>query len=303
MSSHTRAVTALALVVLVVLAGCSGGGGAGGGEVASNGGGAGASGGDGGAADEGAGASDGRADSGQIGSGEALQSRPVRIKTGRAQLEVGNVSTASENLTRATRRLGGYVSASSATTQEIDGENRTTGRLVLRVPRRNFSALFGRVKAAGAVQNSDSNTTDVSRQLVDLRARLNNSRAQRNRLRSLYANASDTQATLEVQKRLSTVQSRIERLEGQLQSLRGQVAYSTITVDLAESVPEQPNEQWYDVGVIGAFLSSVGGVVTALRALVVGLAYLAPYLLVFGLPLSVVGYVAYRWRAERSGLE
>lgn len=302
MSSHTRAMTALALVVLVVLAGCSGGGGAGGGgEVASNGGGAGAA--DGGGAGGDGGVSDEQAGSGQVGSGEALQARPVRIKTGRAQLEVTNVSTASENLTRATRRLGGYVSASSATTQEIDGTNRTTGQLVLRVPRRNFSALFGRVKAAGRVQNADTNTTDVSGQLVDLRARLNNSRAQRDRLRNLYANASDTQATLEVQKRLSTVQSRIERLEGQLQSLRGQVAYSTITVDLAESVPEQPNEQWYDVGVLGAFLSSVGGVVTALRALVVGLAYLAPYLLVFGLPLSVVGYVAYRWRAGRSGLE
>ena len=302
MSSHTRAVTALALVVLVVLAGCSGGGGAGGGgEVASNGGGAGAA--DGGGAGGNGGVSDEQAGSGQVGSGEALQARPVRIKTGRAQLEVTNVSTASENLTRATRRLGGYVSASSATTQEIDGTNRTTGQLVLRVPRRNFSALFGRVKAAGIVQNSDSNTTDVSGQLVDLRARLNNSRAQRDRLRNLYANASDTQATLEVQKRLSTVQSRIERLEGQLQSLRGQMAYSTITVELAESVPEQPNEQWYDVGVLGAFLSSVGGVVTALRALVVGLAYLAPYLLVFGLPLSAVGYAAYRWRAGRSGLE
>lgn len=302
MSSHTRAVTALALVVLVVLAGCSGGGGAGGGgEVASNGGGAGAA--DGGGGAGGGGVSDKQAGNGQVGSGEALQAGPVRIKTGRAQLEVGNVSTASENLTRATQRLGGYVSASSATTQETDGTNRTTGQLVLRVPRRNFSALFGRVKAAGIVQNADSNTTDVSGQLVDLRARLNNSRAQRDRLRNLYANASDTQATLEVQKRLSTVQSRIERLEGQLQSLRGQVAYSTITVELAESVPEQPNEQWYDVGVLGAFLSSVGGVVTALRALVVGLAYLAPYLLVFGLPLSVMGYAAYRWRAGRSGLE
>ncbi|WP_435078891.1 DUF4349 domain-containing protein [Halococcus sp. AFM35] len=210
-------------------------------------------------------------------------------------MAVGNVTSTSETLTRATRRLGGYVSASSASTQTIDGENRTTGQLVLRVPRRNFSALFGRVTAAGTVRDEDTNTTDVSGQLVDLRARLNNSRAQRERLRNLYANASDTEATLAVQQRLSAVQSRIERLEGQLQSLRGQVAYSTITVDLEEPVADQPSEQWYDVGVLGAFLSSVGGVLTALRALVVALAYLGPYLLVFGLPIGTVGYAAYRW--------
>jgi hypothetical protein len=69
-------------------------------------------------------------------------------------------------------------------------------------------------------------------------------------------------------------------------------------VELEESVPEQENEQWYDVGVLGAFLSSVGGVVTTLRALVVALAYLGPYLLVFGLPVGAVGYVVYRRRGS-----
>jgi hypothetical protein len=183
MPSRTRSAIALALVSLVVLAGCmgGGGGGAGGGvEVASNDGGLGGGNGSGGA---GAG---GSAASAQV-DGEALQAGQARIKTGRVRLEVTNVSSATmQNLTRATRRRGGYVSAASATTQTIDGTNRTTGQMVLRVPRGNFSALFGRVTAAGAVQNRNQNATDVSGRLVDLRARLNNSRAQRERLRSLY---------------------------------------------------------------------------------------------------------------------
>ena len=293
MPSHTRTVTALVLLVLVVLAGCMGGGGAGGSEeLASSSGGAGGGNGSGGGAGTGGGPAAGSA---QVGGGETSQTGQARIKTGRVRLEVENVTSTMRNLTRATQRRGGYVSASSASTQTIDGENRTTGRLVLRVPRGNFSALFGRVTAAGTVRDKNTNTTDVSGRLVDLRARLNNSRAQRERLRNLYANASDTEAILAVQKRLSVVQSRIERLEGQLQSLGGQVAYSSITVDLEEPVADQPSEQWYDVGVLGAFLSSIGGVVTALRALVVALAYLGPYLLVFGLPIGAVGYAAYRW--------
>ena len=295
MPPHDRATTAIALVALVVLAGCMGGGGGGsaggGAELASSGGG----GSGGNASGGGAVASDGAA---QRDSGDALQTGPARIKTGRVRLMVTNVSSATENLTRATQQLGGYVSASSADTRTVDGTNRTSGRIVLRVPRGNFSALFSRVTAAGDVQNENTNTTDVSGQLVDLRARLNNSRAQRDRLRDLYANASDTEATLEVQQRLSAVQSRIERLEGQLQSLRGQVAYSTITVELAESMPEQQSEQWYDVGVLRALVSSVGGVITALQAIVVALAYLAPYLVVFGLPIGAVGYAAYRRRGR-----
>jgi hypothetical protein len=297
MPSHTR--LAVVLVVVLVLAGCSGsgGGGAGGGngsagnvELASGSG--------GGAGSVGESAAGGGAGSAQTGNPQALQRQRARIKTGHVRLDVENVTRTQQNVTAATRRLGGYVSGSSVETRSENGENISTGRLVLRVPSQNFSALYSRVKNAGTVLSARTNTTDVSDRLVDLRARLNNLRAQRQRLRNLYANASDTGAVLKVQKRLSNVQSRIEQLQAQLKSLRGQIAYSTITVTLSESAPEPRTEAWYDAGVLGAFLASVGGVITTLRAVVVALAYLAPYLLVFGLPAGTVGYLAYRRRGK-----
>ncbi|WP_237713324.1 DUF4349 domain-containing protein [Halococcus hamelinensis] len=290
MPSHIRTVAVVVMLCMVVLAGCSGSGGAGGNQAS------GASGGGGNAS---AGMGGGGASAGGGGAGEAQRAQQVPqaiIKTGRVQLGVENFSVAQRNLTRATREAGGYVSASSESTYTESGENVTRGELVLRVPSRNFTGLFSQVKSLGTVQNADSNTTDVSGKLVDLRARLNNSRAQRDRLRALYDNASDTEATLAVQKRLSTVQSRIERLEGRLSSLNDRVAYSTITVTYAESSPSAPPEQWYDVGVVSALVSSMEGVVTAIRALVVGFAYAAPYLLVFGVPLALVGYLVLRRR-------
>jgi hypothetical protein len=297
MPSHTR--LAVVLVVVLVLAGCSGfgGGGAGGGngsagnvELASGGG--------VGSAGESAAGGGRAAGSAQTGNPQALQRQRARIKTGHVRLDVENVTRTQQNVTAATRRLGGYVSGSSVETRSENGENVSTGRLVLRVPSQNFSALYSRVRNAGTVLSARTNTTDVSDRLVDLRARLNNLRAQRQRLRNLYANASDTGAVLKVQKHLSNVQSRIEQLQAQLKSLRGQIAYSTITVTLSESVPEPTTEAWYGTGVLGAFLASVGGVITTLRAVVVALAYLAPYLLVFGLPAGAVGYLAYRWRGK-----
>jgi hypothetical protein len=301
MPSHTRLAVALVLVVVLVLAGCSGsgGGGAGGGngsagnvELASG------SGGGVGSAGESAAGGGRAAGSAQTGNPQALQRQRARIKTGHVRLDVENVTRTQRNVTAATRRLGGYVSGSSVETRSENGENVSTGRLVLRVPSQNFSALYSRVRNAGTVLSARTNTTDVSDRLVDLRARLNNLRAQRQRLRNLYANASDTGAVLKVQKRLSNVQSRIEQLQAQLKSLRGQIAYSTITVELSESAPEPRTEAWYDTGVLGAFLASVGGVLTTLRAVVVALAYLAPYLLVFGLPAGAVGYLAYRRRGK-----
>jgi hypothetical protein len=307
MPSHTRSVAVIALALLVVLAGCGGfgggdaaGGGAdGGGANASAGGGlSGGSGAESGGATAAA-SGGGDAGAGEAGSDQALQANRAIIKTAHVRLKVENFSTARQNITSATRRLGGYVGASSESTRGENG-NRTAGRLVLRVPSRNFSALYDRAQATGTVVSTNTNTSDVTEQVVDLEARLENLRAQRQRLRNLYENASDTEAVLKVQERLSNTQSEIERLEARLQSLENRIALSTITVELAEPADDPiATGAWYDVGVIDAFVDSIGGVVTTLRAAVVALAYLAPYLLVFGVPL-LLGYLAYRRRTATS---
>ena len=306
MPSHTRSVAVIALAFLVVLAGCGGlggsaGGGADGGSVnASSGwlnGGSGAE--SAGATAAASGGGDAGAADAETGNQQALQANRAIIKTAHVRLEVESFDTARENITTATRRLGGYVGASSESTRGENG-NRTAGQVVLRVPSRNFSTLYDQVQATGTVLSATTNTSDVTEQLVDLEARLENLRAQRQRLRDLYENASDTEAVLAVQERLSNTQSEIERLEARLQSLENRIALSTITVELTEPADDPvAAEAWYDVGVIDAFVDSIGGVVTTLRAAVVALAYLAPYLLVFGVPL-LLGYLVYRRRTATS---
>jgi hypothetical protein len=133
--------------------------------------------------------------------------------------------------------------------------------------------------------------------VVDLQARLENLRAERDRLRTLYERANTTEDVLAVEERLSDVQTEIERTEAGLQNLERQVAYSTITVHLSEPRPDRPApDQWYDTPVIAAFLESVEGVGVALRALVVAGAYAAPYLLVFLTPFVLAGGLLYRYR-------
>jgi len=201
------------------------------------------------------------------------------------------------------RRRGGFVSDSRERLRRADGANYTVGNVVLRVPRSNFSAMMRTARGVGTVLDASRNSRDVTDQLVDINARLENLRAQRDQLRALYDNASDTEAVLEVQERLSEVQTEIERLEAQRESLQRQVALSTITVELREPRPDpEPveRERWYDTGIVSAFLASIDGVVVVALALVVGAAYALPYLLAFGVPLAaVIGIV----RRRRDGGE
>ena len=293
--NRRRIAVAIVLVLQTVTAGCGGAvqgsGDAGGGDGARA---SGGEGGDGGGGDGGL-SSDEAA--GQAGGGDALpqvRNRQV-IFTGRVTLEVDDFEAARRNLSEAARARGGFVSDAKAQLHRVDEEQRyRTGVVVLRVPRENFSALMERVEAGGTVLSSDTTSEDVTDQLVDIEARLSSLRAERDRLRTLFERANETEDVLAVERRLSEVQTEIERLEGRQQSLERQVAYSTITVELREERPEPDHEQWYDVGPIAAFLESVDGVVVTLRAVVVGLAYALPYLVAFGVPLGAIAFVARR---------
>lgn len=284
----------VALALLLVLAGCSGSGSdamdatAGGGPEAQT-------------VDQSA-STGPNADSEGAGSASFQASDRALIRTGTVAVEVEDYGAARRNLSRETRRLGGFVSDSAEQVHTRGNQSWTTGKVVLRVPKGNFSALVSRAKRTGEVREATTSTEDVTGQLVDIEARLQNLKAQREKLRGLYEGANDTENVLEIQERLSEVQTEIEQLEAERKSLKQRVAYSTLTVRLEERPPERDRpadagSNWYETGLLAAFVSSAHGVVVVLRGLTVGLAYALPYLLAFGVP--VVGAVAL-WRRRES---
>lgn len=219
------------------------------------------------------------------------------IRNGTVHSQVSDFDDARQNLTAMIRKQGGYVSDSTERTVGSTENQHINGRIVYRVPAENFTVALNRVKREGEVIRSRTNTTDVTEQIADLDARLKNLRAQRNRTRTLYEQANNTEDVLAVGERLSSVQGRIERLKAQRQTLNEQISHATLTVVLEEPVPteDEPNE-WYGTGVLDAFLESVSGVVVVARAFIVATAYILPYLVVFGLPLLGLGALLWRWR-------
>lgn len=217
------------------------------------------------------------------------------IRTGEMEVTVEDFETARANISEHVRALGGFTSDSQVEVHTTDAGTYRTGQLVLRVPSENFTTMLERARAVGTVESARTSSKDVTDQLVDLEARLANLRAERDRLRQLYRNTTDTDDVLDVEERLSEVQGEIERLEAQQTSLERQVALSTIRIRLNEPAPQSPPNnpsQFHETPVLGAFLASVDGVIVTVRAIVVALAYALPYLLVFGTPLVGAAYVA-----------
>jgi len=296
-----RVVLAVVLGLLVVTAGCSGGANHSGGDEAQvSGGGGGGDGGDA-ALDAEATATPGASQDDSGSDSLQVQQRAI-IRTGEISVRVQGFDAAKRNLTRATTRYGGFVSDSQVEVNQVDNTTYKSGTLVLRVPRENFSEMMAHAKAIGELQSSSTQSIDVTDQLVDINARLKNLREERDRLRQLYENASDTEDILAVEERLSEVQGEIERLEARKKALKRQVAFSTIRVRLSEPRPDPgplDTSRWYDTPILAAFLESVEGVFVTLRALTVAGAYVAPYLLVFGVPVAGLVYGIRRRRQQR----
>lgn len=233
--------------------------------------------------------------------GEAVQQNRQLIRTANVEVRVERFERARDRLSRIARRSDGFVGDETRRLRGHDNRTWTEGEVTLRVPANNYSAVIAAINDTGQVVAFEQRTQDVTNQIVDLQARLENLRAERDRLRTLFAQANDTEDVLAVEERLSDVQTEIERTEARLEQLRRQVALATITVRIVEPRPTRtptPESQWYDTSLGSAFTESVGGVVIAARALAVFGAYSLPYLLAFGLPL--VGLVV-GLRRMRSG--
>ncbi|MGQ4555175.1 DUF4349 domain-containing protein [Halobellus sp. GM3] len=244
----------------------------------------------------------GDASGGTDGSGDVNIDDRAIIRTGTVAVEVESFESAESDLTATVERYGGYVSDSRQDRRQIGNETWIRGELVLRVPSEDFNALVNDTRALGEVQSVEVNSRDVTDQLVDIEARLDNLRAERDRLRELYQQANSTQDVLAVQRELSDVQGEIERLEARQQSLENQVAYSTLTVRLEEPRPTPGRvapDRWYDTPLLSAFMQSVDGVVVVARALVVGFAFALPYLIAFALPVVVVAGALWRYARRR----
>ena len=93
-----------------------------------------------------------------------------------------------------------------------------------------------RIAKLGTITNQKVKAEDVTNQLVDIDARLKNLRQEEATISKIMDRTGSIKDVLSVSQELSRVRSEIETIDATQKSLRGQVAYSTINLELEESV-------------------------------------------------------------------
>lgn len=120
------------------------------------------------------------------------------------------------------------------------------GWVTVRVPADMLPAFIEGSRALGTVKFQSEGTEDVTQQHIDLSARLENLRAEEQRLRTFFDAAKNVQEMLAIEVELNRIRGEIESLDAQVQYLERQAAMATVTIELTEERPVvRPNgEDW-----------------------------------------------------------
>jgi len=179
------------------------------------------------------------------------------VKTGEISLEVENVGEMIGRVRALAASLSGYVGGSQAGTLD----DRAT--LTLRIPADRFDeALAALHEMDVEVLAEATREQDVTGQVVDLQARIDNLAASEASYRELVAQATEVDDILAVQSRLDQVRGEIEQLTAQLDQLEAQAALSTLTVTLVpQPAPVTAQaEEWNPGAELDRALASLVGI-------------------------------------------
>ncbi len=152
-----------------------------------------------------------------------------------------------------------------------------------RVPQQNLDATLDALAGIGSMRSRSISTEDVSGQLVDLQARLSNSRKSEEALKEIMSRSGDIADVLEVSRELSNVRQSIEQMTAAQKSLQTQVRYSTISLTMESAIALSPTKPAFSRQLSNSWeaaTSSVGEFTTGLLQIGLWLLAYSPYLAV-----------------------
>ena len=176
-------------------------------------------------------------------------SRPdlLVIKTGTLSLQVPAIDDSLAAASSKIAALGGYVSGSD---RKGDGDQLVATE-TYRIPAQSWDAALVALRGlADKVLGEQTQTQDVTSDVVDLGARITNLQATEAALQAIMAKATKIQDVLDVQQQLTDVRGQIEQLSTQKKHLQDQAAYSTLTVaySLKPAPAVETSQKQFDPG-------------------------------------------------------
>ncbi len=200
------------------------------------------------------------------------------IKSASVRYKVMDVKEAFRQIQKITGSLRGYISDQRFQNSTHQTENRFT----IKIPQESFAVLMDSLgKVAEFIDYENISSRDVTEEYVDLESRLKTKLAVKQRYETiLRQHAKTVKDILATEEKLGVIQEEIEAAQGRLQYLTNKVSYSTVQVDLYETVAYKETPESYTRTF---FSKAKEGLVFGwqlIESIVLGIIYVWPLLLI-----------------------
>jgi hypothetical protein len=147
------------------------------------------------------------------------------IKTAYISVEVKDYKQYNSYLANLLQQYKAYITAEEETNNNYTLENAYT----IRVPVEKFDALMNRLSTKQDIVTEKRITTeDVSAEVIDTKARLENKKAVRQQYLNLLSKAKNMQEVIEIQREINSITEEAEAAAARIKYLSNQAAYSTV---------------------------------------------------------------------------
>jgi hypothetical protein len=164
---------------------------------------------------------------------DTLDARKI-VRNGSLDLLVNNVGQSIEKIGSIVKGAGGYVEKS---TQSNSGSH--SASVTVRVPAARLDSVITQVKTlAISVDREGVEARDVTREYIDLDARLRNAQAEEAQYLQILKRATTIKDTLDVTEKLSDVRGQIEQMQGEMKFLTSQIDLSALEISLRAEADE-----------------------------------------------------------------
>ncbi len=209
------------------------------------------------------------------------------IKTCNLYLETLEYDAFINGLESSVAELGGYVEKSS-----VSGESRLSNRYAyytVRIPVENYDAFINTVGELGTVTSIDESIDDATLRYIDLEARLESLKAERDSFLSLLERAQTVEEILQIQSYLTDVNYQIESYTSQMNSLKNRISYSTVNINVSE-VERVTAPQPKTVGerIKSDFSDNIYRIKTGATDFFVWAVASSPYILIYAVVIAVI---------------
>ena len=238
-------------------------------------------------------------------------SNEVNVDPAKGRLLIRTVSMSTETKTidkvktdveSQIRELGGYIENSS---MSGTGKNRDLRTIyyTIRIPADKLDSLITTVGNSCTVLSSSENTSDVTLEYVDTKARVDSLRVEYDQLIKLLADAKDLDNILILQNRLTEVRYQIESCESRIRVLENQVQYATLNLQITEVLEEtqieEPHVVTYGERVGEQFKDMWEGTVEFFQNFLLGLIAAIPFLVFMGIVAVIVIVIVFSVRRKK----